>query len=110
MLSIGGVSEQKMVANIAQQVYGYNLQATTTWKGVNDKKDKQIVVKHPIMSTKIPQIIAGNIVLSNVFNMYSYLCNIVSDVCKVTYPTTTTHATLTAFRSYMMHFKDHKQN
>lgn len=63
-MSIGGATEAKMVANIAQKTYSWTLQASTSWCGVRDKADKTKFVKPPIMATKIPQIIAGKLNLN----------------------------------------------
>lgn len=62
LLSIGGATEAKMVTNMAQKIYSIDLQSKTTWFGVRDKSsgDKGFI-KLPMVSTKIPHIIAGNI-------------------------------------------------
>lgn len=60
LLSIGGAT--KIVTNMAQKNYSIDLQSKTTWFGVRDKSsgDKGFI-KLPMVSTKIPHIIAGNI-------------------------------------------------
>lgn len=61
LLSIGGSSEQKTVANIVHRVYSYDLQASTTWHGIK-QKGSGTFTKNPIAPTKIPQLIAGKTV------------------------------------------------
>lgn len=87
LLTIGGNSVQRMLANLVAAVYSTDLQVSTTWKGKRSPSGEWS--KPPISTTKSPRIIA--------------------EVCLASYPRQTMADVLTMFKNYMMHALDRQK-
>lgn len=84
IISIGGNTLQRMIANIVEVVYSIDVQVQTTWKGKRSSTGGWS--KYPMNETKLPQIII--------------------EICHAAFQRCSNAEVVAAFQKYMMHGTD----